>query len=184
MKCPSCKVGELEPAFIDELFRSHKCDHCHGDWILIEDFVAWKERHPEVSLQPDLDCEEAPQDSKKAMLCPLSGTIMRRFKFSAASEHRIDYSAAMGAVWLDKGEWQLLKKEGLAGSLNAIVTQAWQRNLSLETTAKNLSAVYQSKFGDQTYSKVKEIREWLQSQPNKSDLRAYLLSEDPYSTIR
>lgn len=184
MKCTSCKVGNLEPHFIDDLFRSHKCDHCGGDWILVEDFVAWKERHPEVELKPDLDCEQEAQDSKTAMLCPVSGTIMRRFKFSAASEHRIDYSTAVGGVWLDKGEWQLLKKEGLAGSLNAIVTQAWQRNLSLATTASNLSAVYESKFGTDTYAKVKEVRKWLDEQPNKADIRAYLLSEDPYSAIK
>lgn len=184
MKCPSCKSGNLNPGYIDDLFRSHKCDNCEGDWVLIEDFVSWKERHPEVELQSELQTEEAPQDSKRMLFCPISGSIMRRFKFSAESEHRIDYSAAVGGVWLDKGEWELLKNEGLAGSLNAIVTQAWQRNLSLETTAKNLASVYQSKFSPEAYAKAKEIRAWLQEQPDKADLRAYILSADPYSAIK
>ncbi len=41
---------------------------------------------------------------------------MRKLRLSTTTEHRIDYSASVAGVWLDKGEWQLLKEEGLAGS--------------------------------------------------------------------
>ena len=179
MECTSCKQGELIPSFIEGQFRAHTCSKCSGNWILIEDYVAWKERNPEFSfdenLQYDID------ESKQAILCPVTGTIMRKFRLSTATEHRIDYSASVGGVWLDKGEWELLKKERLAGSLNTVLTAHWQRNIRTNSTKENFAEIYQDKFGAEAYSKIKALREWLYQQPNKADLRAYMLAEDPYS---
>jgi len=179
MKCTSCKIGELIPSFIEGQFRAHNCSHCNGDWLLIEDYVAWKERNPEYSFSEDASCDV--EDSTSALLCPVSGLIMRKLRLSQNTEHRIDYSASVGGVWLDKGEWQLLKEQGLAGSLNSVLTSHWQRNIRINNTKDNFTAIYTDKFGDDSYQRVKALREWLVEQPNKADLRAYILAEDPYS---
>jgi len=179
MKCTSCKQGELIPSFIDGQFRAHTCSNCSGNWLLIEDYVAWKERNSQFSFDETLECEI--DESKQALLCPVTGAIMRKLRLSTTTEHRIDYSASVGGVWLDKGEWDLLKKEGLAGSLNAVLTAHWQRNIRLNSTKDNFTEIYSDKFGKESYDKVKALREWLYQQPNKADLRAYLLAVDPYS---
>ena len=182
MKCTSCKVGVLKPSFIEGQFRAHTCSSCEGSWILIEDYVAWKERNPEYRFAEAMSfSEDAAVDSKKALMCPVSGTIMRKFRISAGNDHRLDYSTSVGGIWLDKGEWELLKSEGLAGSLNAVVTQSWQKKVKEETAKENFAEIYRSKFGDETYAKVKELRDWLINQEQKADLRAYLMAEDPYS---
>lgn len=182
MKCTSCKQGELIPSFIDGQFRAHTCSNCGGNWILIEDYVYWKERNPQFSFDENIRCEI--DDTKQAILCPISDTIMRKLRLSTTTEHRIDYSVSVGGVWLDKGEWELLKKEGLAGSLNAVLTAHWQKNIRINSTKDNFSEIYKDKFGDASYKKVKELREWLNHQPNKADLRAYVLADDPYSADR
>jgi len=179
MKCTSCKEGELIPSFIDGQFRAQNCTKCNGDWILIEDYVAWKERNPQFTFDESSNCEV--DDTKVALLCPVTGTIMRKFRLSTKNEHRIDYSASVGGVWLDAGEWELLKEEGLAGSLNAVLTAHWQRNIRINNTKDNFTEIYKDKFGIKSYDKVKALREWLYQQPNKADLRAYILAEDPYS---
>ena len=179
MKCTSCKQGDLLPSFIDGQFRAHTCNNCEGNWILIEDYVAWKERNPQYAFDENTQCEI--DESKQALLCPVTGAIMRKFRLSTTIEHRIDYSANVGGVWLDKGEWELLKDEGLAGSLNAVLTAHWQRNIRLNSTKDNFTEIYKDKFGQDSYNKVKELRDWLSLQPNKADLRAYILAEDPYS---
>ncbi|WP_236702646.1 zf-TFIIB domain-containing protein [Thalassomonas actiniarum] len=179
MKCTSCNAGELVPSFIDGLFRAHTCSNCQGNWILIEDYVAWKERNPEFTFDDNVNYEV--EDTKKAILCPVTGTIMRKFRLTASNTYRIDYSAGVGGVWLDSGEWELLKEEGLAGSLNAVLTSHWQKNIRTISTKDNFYEIYLDKFGQETYEKVKELRTWLEKQPNKADLRAYLLAEDPYS---
>lgn len=182
MKCTSCKAGVLSPSFIDGLFRAHTCTHCGGNWILVEDYVSWKENNPAYSFSDDVSCEA--EDTESALLCPQSGTIMRKFRITSDSSHRLDYSAAVGGVWLDKGEWDLMKKDGLAGSLNAVLTAQWQKNIRMNTAKDNFADLYIEKFGRETYDRVKEIRQWLNEQPNKADLRAYLLAEDPYSAER
>jgi len=147
--------------------------------VLIEDYVAWKERHPEHEFVADSEC--TPEESAKALLCPVTGTIMRKFRLSHNTNHKLDYSAIVGGVWLDKGEWELLKREKLAGSLNAVLTSHWQKNVRAESAKDNFTAIYQDKFGEDNYQKIKEMRTWLEQQENKADLRAYLLAEDPYS---
>lgn len=186
MKCTSCSQGFLKPTFIDALFRAHSCSSCEGNWVLIQDYVAWKERNPEYQFTDNLQSvdESGAEDSKKAMLCPVSGAIMQKFRIAADSEHRLDYSAAVGGIWLDRGEWELLKEKGLAGSLNAVVTQQWQHRIREQNASESFAEIYRHKFGEDLYSKVKEVREWLQSQEQKADIRAYLLAEDPYSAER
>ena len=181
MKCINCSQGNLIPSFIDDAFRAHTCGSCGGNWILVEDFVSWKDRHPEHRFNPEVTCEDDAADNRKALICPMSGQLMRKLRISAQHAHRLDYSNSVGGIWLDKGEWELLKAEGLAGSLNAIVTQTWQNKIRQETALNNFVEIYESKFGKETYKKAKEIRQWLQSHPQKADLRAYLLAEDPYS---
>lgn len=185
MKCTSCNKGTLQPSFIDGLFRAHTCSNCGGDWILIEDYAAWRERHPDYEFAKDIQFEEINiTDTKEAMMCPLTQTIMRKFKISATHSHRLDYSSAVGGLWLDKGEWELLVREGLAGSLNALVTDAWQRKIRQTSAKDSFADIYLDKFGEETYSKLKALRQWLDTQPQKADLRAYIMAEDPYSADR
>jgi hypothetical protein len=108
-------------------------------------------------------------------------TIMRKFKTSATNTHRLDYSSAVGGLWLDKVEWELLVSGGLAGSLNALITDAWQRRIRQSNAKDSFVDIYHDKFGDDVYIKIKEMREWLNAHPQKIDLRAYLVAEDPHS---
>jgi Zn-finger nucleic acid-binding protein len=182
MKCTSCKQGNLSPSFIEGQFRAHTCSNCSGNWILIEDYVSWKEQNPQYTFDQSLICES--DETKKALLCPVTGKIMRKLRLSSTSDHRVDYSASVGGVWLDKGEWELLKQKGLAGSLNAVITTHWQRNIRMNSAKDNFAEIYSDKFGEECYEKVKELREWLYKQPNKADLRAYILADDPYSASK
>ena len=185
MKCTACQQGNLKPSFIDELFRGHTCDHCGGNWILIEDYISWKERHPEhvfddACVEDDIEAE----DTVGAMICPVTGGIMSKFRITKDHAHRIDYSARVGGVWLNKGEWEMLVAEGLAGNLNTILTDQWQRRIREEKTSDTFDSLYRSKFGEQDYAKAKEVREWLHSHEQRADLRAFLMAEDPYSAIK
>lgn len=58
-----------------------------------------------------------------------------------------------------------------------------KKKIREESASNTFAEIYQSKFGTDNYAKIKEIREWLNAQPQKADLRAYLLAENPYSAI-
>lgn len=179
MHCSACKRGSLVPTRLDDLFIAHRCNHCGGHWVLISDFVSWKQAHPEREFAAITALEES-EDSPMALFCPVSHTLMRKLKISTDTEHRLDYSAAVGGVWLDKGEWPLLKSLGLASCLNLLVTEGWQLKLKQSQTELNFADHYRSKFGDANYQELKRIRAWLAAQPNRAELRQYLLSDDPY----
>ncbi|WP_226643669.1 hypothetical protein [Microbulbifer variabilis] len=185
-RCTSCKEGVLKPDLIEGLFRAYTCSNCEGNWILVEDYLTWKRKNPEYQFPEKLKglSEVVAEDTKRAILCPVSGVIMQKFKIVAGSEHRLDYSPAVGGIWLDKGEWELLKAEGLADSLNFLVTNEWQKKVRDSNARGTFSEVYRKRFGEETYGKVKEFREWLQTQENKADITAYLVAEDPYSAER
>ncbi|MFA0809600.1 TFIIB-type zinc ribbon-containing protein [Microbulbifer epialgicus] len=185
-RCTSCKEGVLKPGFIEELFRAHTCSSCGGNWILVEDFLIWKRQNPEHQFPDDLENlnDVVAEDTKRAILCPVSGVIMQKFKIMSGSEHRLDYSAMVGGIWLDKGEWELLKAEGLAGSLNFLVTHEWQKKIRSTKAQETFSEIYKARFGEELYAKVKDVREWLHSQEQKIDILAYLTAEDPYSAER
>jgi len=182
MNCTSCNNGVLKETHLEADFWAHTCSSCGGNWILIEEFSVWKDANSDYNFSNDILVEETEiTDSKKALICPSSGIIMRKFKISATNEHKIDYSSRVGGVWLDKGEWELLKSEGLAGSLNSILTNHWQAQIKQTNALTNFSDLYLEKFGSENYKKAKEFRDWLTNHELKSDLKAYVLAEDPYS---
>ncbi|MFT5611914.1 MAG: Zn-finger nucleic acid-binding protein [Arenicella sp.] len=56
------------------------------------------------------------------MVCPVSGRLMTKYRISKDIDHRLDLSPTASVIWMDKGEWGLLKEKGLAGKLNQIFT--------------------------------------------------------------
>lgn len=179
MKCPSCKTDSLQPCFIENSFRAHECASCGGDWILIEDFVVWAERNDAELLNKQESSYEL-EDSKLALICPVTGAIMLKYRISSDTDHKLDYSPLVGGVWLDKGEWEYLKEQGLASNINSIFTEHWQKQIRQSDAKATFADLYEKKFGQDDYQKIKELREWLESKPNKAELRAYLLARDPY----
>ena len=181
MKCTACGEGRLNPSFLDALFRCHTCDNCGGNWILIEDYVAWWERNTDYPFQPvDVESQEI-ENTERALVCPVTGTLMSKFRILSNNPHRLDYSPRVGGVWLDKGEWELLKNEGLAGSLNVLLTEPWQQKIRADQTRATFDQLYRGRFGEADYEKAQAIRAWLQDHPLKAELRSYLLTQDPYS---
>lgn len=178
MKCTACKDGILLPCFLEPGLRAHQCTHCEGHWLYVEDFVQWKSQGGVLG-----DSEQAPtiSESSSALTCPVTGRIMQKYRIAAGSSHKLDYSPHTGGIWLDKGEWALLKEYSLAGSVGHIVTDGWQRKIRAEDARATLESVYRRKFGDADYEKLLAIRQWLAEQDDRAEMRAFLLARDPFS---
>ncbi len=81
---------------------------------------------------------------------------------------------------MDRGEWALLKEKGLAGKLNQIFTEHWQREVVSDKAADVLDEMYKRDFGE-NYQSIKAFRELIHGLDNRAEIIAFLLSEDPYS---
>jgi predicted nucleic acid-binding protein len=82
---------------------------------------------------------------------------------------------------MDKGEWSLLKQNGLAGKLSDIFSGQWQRNIQSATSVEILEEMYQERFGDQ-YQAINEFRQFLDTMESRSEVIAYSLSDDHHAT--
>lgn len=176
MKCSSCGTGRLEPSYFEGLFACHSCSDCGGDLILLGDFLRWQELNPESDLIASTDVEVALEETSKAMICPLSGTIMTKYRISADTEHRLDLSPTINAVWLDKGEWSLLKEQGLANKLNSIFTEHWQREIRATESSEVISELNERRFGEH-YPQIKAFKKLIAGMENRSEVIAYLLGD-------
>ena len=177
MQCTSCHKGQLQPAYLDTLFPCHSCTHCGGNLILLSDYLRWKANAPE---QEQVAIEIDTSDTQRAMLCPKTGSLMLKYRISHKTERKLDLSPLINAIWLDKGEWELLKSEGLTLSLNAIFTEQWQKNIRAHKTKDTLSAHYQMVFGDD-YATLAQFKLQLDKMKNKPEAIPYLLADAPYS---
>ena len=176
MKCSSCGIGRLEPSYFEGLFACHSCSNCGGDLILLGDFMRWQKLNPEADLSVSAEVDVVLEETSRAMICPLTGGLMTKYRISADTEHRLDLSPTINAVWLDKGEWNLLKEQGLASKLNDIFTNHWQREIIAVETSEALDELYAGKFGEH-YEKVKEFKKVITEMNNRSEVIAYLLSD-------
>lgn len=104
---------------------------------------------------------------------------MLKYRISSNTEHKLDLSPAINAIWMDKGEWDLLKSEGLAKQLNAVFTDTWQRRIRQAKTEDVLQAMYEREFGDR-YQDIQAFRKRISDMPNKAEVIAYLVSDNPY----
>ena len=145
--------------------------------------MQWQKLNPEEELQSEATVEAVTEETSKAMICPLSGTIMTKYRIAADTEHRLDLSPSINAVWLDKGEWDLLKEKGLANKLNNIFTSHWQHSIHEEETSEVLNELYIKKFGAH-YEDIKAFKKILNQTQNPREVVAYLLADDPYSTSK
>ncbi len=182
MQCTSCKTGELIPSTIDKTLTCHTCNHCGGNWIKLEDYIEWHKTQPSrQAVVDEIGVEVETVESHQALLCPETGAIMTRFRISSDTEHRIDWCSQSAAIWLDRGEWELLKEKGVADKLDQIFSRQWQAKIMAETARNTREAQLIEKLGEENYSRLKLVRTWLheQSDENKAIMVSFLVARDP-----
>lgn len=178
MKCTSCREATLNSSYLEPQLPCYNCPVCGGNLLMLTDFLSWKENNSSAELTASSATVEI-QETSKAMICPKTGGLMTKYKISKDTEHRLDLSPTINAVWMDKGEWELLKEKGLAENINSIFTDHWQEEIRGEESSDIMSALYQRKFGDH-YEEIKAFRKLIEDKTYRSSAIAYLLAEDPY----
>lgn len=184
MNCTSCQVGTLVESTIDGSLICHTCNDCGGHWIKLSDYYEWhNNQESQPSVVDEIGVEVDTVDSKKALLCPETGGIMTKFKITSDMDHKIDWCNASASIWLDKGEWQLLKEKGVADKLNQIFSEEWQEQIIEETSRNNREAHFIARLGEENYSRLKIVRTWLheQSDEHKAMMVSFLVSRDPFT---
>ena len=168
--CPKCS-GKFKIRLFEDLVSGYECQNCHGCLINIQDLNILDE---EDALNVNVGSVELVQeDNVKALICPLSGTIMARFKFSNNSDRYLEYSLLSGYIWFDQGEFNEVLKEVKIKDIPKIFSDAFQAELR----EKMLHNVVEQRFRDilgNRFEEVKQLKDTIHSREELIDIMNYL----------
>ncbi|MBN1673434.1 MAG: zf-TFIIB domain-containing protein [Kiritimatiellae bacterium] len=181
MQCPVCKTKRCSPVELEEGLRASACETCGGRWISHEDYSAWLKHHgATLPEKPFSEVEFDVGDVQEAKLCPDCQRILLKYKVGHGLDFFVDHCPGCGGVWLDRNEWQALQGKNLHDEIHRIFSTSWQRQVRGEQMAAKLDQAYARRFGQESYAKVKEVRQWIQEHPQKRALLAFLSDDNPY----
>lgn len=181
MRCPVCKTTQCGIVELENNLNAAVCEHCGGEWISQENYERWLEQY-KVS-NGTVPCAEAScnvVDVQGAKLCPDCGRILLKYKVGHGLNFYVEHCSVCGGIWLDANEWEALQSVNLHGKIHDIISAAWQTQVRDEEMLANLERTYVKRFGAETYEKVKEVRQWLQKQPQRDAILAFLADPDPF----
>jgi Zn-finger nucleic acid-binding protein len=168
------QLREIEPGL-----EVYECPKSGGLWIPLQSYLAWRDRQPAgagaASGGPPIPVQD---DSRQPIrICPESGRLLLRYRVGHGLPFHIDRSPATGGAWLDKGEWEALKSQGLHVSLNLIFTAAYQRQVRSSEYVQQMTDTFAERIGAADFTKVAEFAAWLTQHPRRRDICCYLLDE-------
>lgn len=181
-RCPVCHDVELSRCYLETDLPAYSCQHCSGMWMSANEYLAWLNTQPAASAADVAVDESLPllSDTKKAILCPDCGYILRRYRISPDLDFHLNRCGHCNGIWFDQNEWDVLKTHHLHQQVNLFFTEPWQQQLRAEEMRRRFEQMYADKFGTEEYTKIKEIRTWLIEHPQGPALLAYLTDKDPY----
>lgn len=172
MNCTQCKGYSLDPIELEPHLVAAGCDKCGGVLLPLLNYRYWlNAQEKEMSSNFELDQVE---DTQRALICPKCTRLMFKYRIDLDQANRIDVCASCGEVWLDKGEWELLKALGLVDKLPDIATDRWQKNLAQQYRKERQEERYKQILGEPAFYKSADFKMWLDQQENKQDIVNYL----------
>ncbi len=181
MNCPVCKSSKLVSSSLETNLTSLNCPTCAGNWIRGAEYWKWLEAHgPNLPERPAEDEDLSVAERGDYIDCPECRFRMVKYLAGHGLNFTLDHCEGCKGIWLDRNEWETLKKRNLHDDLNAMLTSFWQAAARKEERKKKLEQIYIGRFGAEDYAEIKRIRAWLDSHRNKQYLVAYLTDADPF----
>jgi Zn-finger nucleic acid-binding protein len=179
MHCYSCDGETLKPARLDDDLPARECPRCGGVHLDLLAYRAWREGRGEQREEPPAPRSGGvslvkADDNRKALICQRCSGLMLKFRIEADVENFVDLCSRCDDVWLDGGEWELLKHLDLAGRLTEIMAEPWQRRIRTETTQRKQEDRLRQVLGDEDHDRLKEIERWITVHPQRSEMLRYL----------
>lgn len=181
MKCPVCKQPSLHQIELADKLPANQCSNCNGIWVSSNQYLAWVRLQERSLPEKDLDEIAAPQLKTDALkLCPESGHIMKRFKVFPNVDFHLDRCGHCNGIWFDSAEWDMLVAHNMQDKVNQFFTAPWQERLRESESRARMDEIYKDKLGEDDYKRAQEIRAWLEDNPRRAMLIAFLQADDPY----
>ena len=136
------------------------CANCGGAFVSLLHYRDWRERgNLEETEKPQSPSSIAVEDSTRALTCPICSRLMTKCKITSDTINRLDSCTNCDAVWLDNGEWTLLKALELGNQLPAVFTDAWQYKLNTAAKKSECRKRYLDVLGNDDLLEAERIRD-------------------------
>lgn len=178
MYCSNCKNIQLEPQELEPGLIVAGCPACQGTLVSLINYRFWSDRHADKSTASEVDNTSDVKESESVHSCPKCSRLMLKYQIGPESNHKLDLCPSCDEAWLDKGEWQLLKRLDLHGKLPKIFTDAWQRNIRKQRQENSINDRYEKLLGTEVFEKSRAFKEWLYQQPQVDDIKQYLITHN------
>ncbi len=179
MNCPVCKNFELNQIEIEPNLWASRCENCHGKWISHNDYERWLKSHENLPMTQAKKTKITIPEFELARLCPQCRRILVKYKVGQNVPFTIDRCGSCAGIWLDKGEWETLKRRNLHDDLQEIFTDHWQEEVKRGETRENLAQMYETKFGKEDYAKIVNFKEWMENHDKEDEILAYIRDPNP-----
>ena len=180
MKCP-LDQQVLRRREIDPGLAAFECALCDGHWVRFGDYLGWRDAHPED--RPEVLAEDTPTDGRTdpppepgslPRRCPDCDYLLTRFPVGHGVPFPLDRCGNCNGVWLDKGEWQALKRRGLHDNIHQMFSTAGQRAVRTDAQRRLTEAQFQRQLGAEDFAKAREFGKWLAGNRRPAEVLAYL----------
>jgi Zn-finger nucleic acid-binding protein len=179
LKCPVCKDQKLADQPLDDGIVAAVCAGCGGQWIDSARYWKWLESRPqETSNRPGPDAKPSTLpviDSAPGKFCPGCGRFLARVKPGYGLEFFLNRCGGCGGIWLDANEWANLRSIGLHDDIHFIFSDSWQAEISKAERTRQHEQLLADKLGPEALAEIKRIKTWLDGNPKKAELYAYLI---------
>ena len=181
LNCPVDKDSELLRTELEPNLSSFSRYECEGHWIRGKEYWPWVERH-RTQYAERLHEDESLTLAEPAIPidCPECRFRMIKYLVGRGLPFTVDHCTGCKGIWLDRNEWEALKKRNLHDDLHGIFTEFWQAGAKREQRKKKFQQIYVDRFGEEDYKKIRRIRHWMETKKNREQLIAYLTDRDPY----
>lgn len=181
MNCPVCKSSELVSNELEAKLTSFQCPTCGGNWIRGAEYWKWVEEHAAHLAERVHENESLTLAEPGIPIdCPECRFRMVKYLVGRGLDFTLDHCQGCKGIWLDRNEWEALKKRNLHDDLNLMFTSFWQSGAEREARKKRMEQRYVTRFGVDDYTEIKRIRWWLETKTNREELLAFLIDKDPF----
>ena len=191
MKSPATSEVELVMSELVIGLTSWRCPVSGGHWVPAPSYWRWHAQLPPKLKEPNQKPIEKihPPDiesqiERPALICPESNCLLVRYKVGGIGIY-IDRSPISGGIWLDPGEWSLLKENNIHASLHEIFTSSYQKRILKEEAHDALMHKFYTDLGEEVAEDLVHLAEWLKLHPKRRRIIAWLheqlaLDEDDF----
>lgn len=178
MNCPYCKNQPLKPAKLNADLPAESCNQCHGALVSLLGYRTWLDRHPvaeRLAADRQAGARVEALDTSHALSCPKCSGIMTKYRIAADTDNKVDLCVRCNEVWLDNGEWELIKSLELADRLPEIFYDSWQKRIR-QTHNHDLKEQKFKELLGSDYAEIVRIRDWIAAHEQRRTLLDYLNS--------